>query len=148
VTDFRRVVRKLEDALRSGVKFYAIVAAVVALALVGVLEVAEDFFKAHKVEPITKILQAILEGTASAIIIYYLIDSRLAKIRTEIEKQISLIGKTNILAAVFNVNLDAGIVDAWSNYIMKQKISVQYAEITIVSIMERKCWSYGLFPVI
>jgi hypothetical protein len=90
VIQFRRNLRKLEEALRFEVAVYAFVIAALALALVGLLELEaiKEPIERNHLGPLSKILQAILEGTASAIIIYYLIDRRLGQIRKEITENL------------------------------------------------------------
>jgi hypothetical protein len=133
---FRRTLRRLEEALRFEVAVYAFVIAALALALVGLLELEaiKEPIERNHLGPLSKILQAILEGTASAIIIYYLIDRRLGQIRKEITENLMLIGKRNILSAIFDVNLDTGTVEAWQKYILEQKLSVRLARLDLFFI--------------
>jgi len=136
-TEFRRILRGFEDALRKGVTFYAFGIAALALAAVGLLEAKKELIESYHLDTYSRMLQAILEGTASAIIIYYLIDRRLSRIRRQLNEYFMLISKTNVLSAVFDVNLDVGTVEAWRTYILEQKLSVRLARFDFFFVRQR-----------
>lgn len=137
--EIRRILRDFEASRRARVGLTAGGALVVAVLLIALMDQFGYLFGSSSVGTAAKkILEAALDGFMSAIIIYYLIDNRLSKIRVDMEEKIRLIGNAEIFSAVFNINVDTEIAKAWKKSITSQKLSVQHSKLDIYFTRRQK----------
>ncbi len=81
---------------------------------------------------ILHILSLICEAAGAAIIIYYLVDLRIAKIRQEFEEFAGSFRDVNILSAVFQANVERSLVEVWRSYVQAQLFTVNQATFRLI----------------
>jgi hypothetical protein len=117
--ELTRLRQKLEDARRHGLRLWLFFVASVALFVVILLGHYKGPIQELHAEILSEIIEKIMDGIIVAIIIYYLIERKLMDIRREMEEGGSY--KTNVLAAIFNADLDSSTVMAFKEYIVDEK---------------------------
>lgn len=73
--------------------------------------------------PLPNILKNGLEAASGAIIVYLIIELRMAKVREKMEDAIRLIRSTDILSSIFEISLDRKTTQAWQDQLKNQQMT-------------------------
>ena len=140
------LIKDYDRVLRRGVALRSFALAFAALFVAGLIDTNEDLIKSSPWwSSIAKILKNGLEAASGAIVVYYLIERRMAKIREEMESAIRLIRGTDVLSAVFEVALDKTTTEAWQNQIKQQEMTGILSRIDLLIILNVNHIKYRLY---